>query len=299
MSLAPVGGGGSGYAIDAATFNALSTYDSAVTAQASPQDAPDQVDKLQQAESDVMDKVGQSMLARYQTDTGNAQATMSQMEADTAGFAKATQELSAQSPANAHTIAAVAWTLGADHDVGQAEAAAGHAHASADAVNLAGITQLSTDFQSAGTNALPADIAAFASQSPLVQRLLSTAQTSALSGDANAKAAFQAPLAALHTSLSGIEDNASLPQAAQNGVSYTMTHIDTMRGVNTPTDTANTTAKIRSEFKHMAETEEQFQKMQSQFRHPPALDPNAQTALRMREAEQEEAAKMLKGANAS
>lgn len=289
MSTNAVGGGGA-YAFDPATVAALSNYDAAVKATAQPEAAPDQVEKLRQAESDVMDKVGQSMLALYKADTGNAQATMTQMEADTSGFAKATQELSAQSPANAHTIAAVAWTLGTDHDVGQAEAAAGHAHASADAVNLAGITQLSTDFKSAGTNALPADIAAFASQSPLVQRLLSTAQTSALSGDANAKAAFAAPLATLHSSLSGIQDSAGLSQATQNGVSYTMTHIDGMRGVDTATDDANSAAEIHSEFKHMAEEEAQFQKMSIS---PDQLHPNGQPALTMLQAQQEEEAHAL------
>jgi L-lactate utilization protein LutC len=224
---------------DQAAFNAISAYDAAAGAKSAPDASSAQVDKLRQSESDVMDKVSQSLLAYYQRDTQNSKATLSQMEADASGFAKAKQELSELAPENArHTIDAVSWTLGADHNVAMAEESADLGHAGTAAENLAGIVQLSSDFKGAGTNALPADIAAFASQSPVVQRLLEAARTTI--GDApSMKQSFEPALSSLDSSLSAIECNADLPQATAHGVSHTLTDIHQTLGTMSARDMDN------------------------------------------------------------
>ena len=236
-----------------AAFNAMSAYDAAAGAKAAPDGTSAQVDKLRQSESDVMDKVSQSLLAYYQRDTQNSKATLTQMEADATGFAKAKQELSVQAPENdRHTIEAVAWTLGADHDVAMAEESADLAHAGTAAENLAGIVQLSKDFKGAGTNALPADIAAFASQSPVVQRLLSAANTT-IGDTPSMKQSFEPALSSLNSSLSDIECNAKLPQAAAHGVSHTLTDINETFGTVSASDLANEMQDMEQQSKRLEE----------------------------------------------
>jgi hypothetical protein len=263
--------GGDVYGISTANqaaFNSLSAYGAAAGAKAGPDGTSAQVDKLRQSESDVMDKVGQSLLAYYQRDTRNPKATLTQMEADAAGLAKAKQELGAQSPEkDRRTIEAVAWTLGADHGVAMAEESADLAHAGTGAENLAGIVQLSNAFKGAGTNAPPADIAAFASQSPVVQRLLAAANTT-ISDTPSMKQSFEPALSSLNGSLSGLERNADLPQAAAHGISHTLTDIDHGLGKMSARDMDNV-------MQDMAEQREQMQELDRELHaHPPQLDPN-------------------------
>lgn len=178
-----------------ATQHALQTYLAAASAKPEARDAKggsNAVDALRGAERDLVDSVRQGLFKYYRQDV-DKNATIEQMEGDPQGMSTAEDELIGHIDVNVlgqnqvddgmNAIDYAMKTLSVEHDVSQAELKASPNHPNSVEATSAGLGELIGTYGALDTGLLPDDAGAFLSQSPVVQDLLSRAQSNGRSGN--------------------------------------------------------------------------------------------------------------------